>query len=296
MKEMTIEEKAKAYDEAINVARSKIKNDKNHILYEEDITDIFHELKEKESEDERIRKALIQNLKERFGTKGTMGGILDMPRVLAWLEKQDKEEYALKSCKDEDVRKFAQYIEKQAKAYEFNLPNRGYDIYAFAKDILVWLERQDEQKPEIEEINGEDYGIDGLWHAQRILERTLGSVEGYQSDDGILDHKAAITAVKKLYEQKPAEWSKKDEKIWKELIEEVKDQFDSIPAPDCRDKEDEKVLKQLNKWLTWLKSLRHQKQWKPSEKQKKALKWVLTVPYCRYEKEINELLEQLEQL
>lgn len=42
----------------------------------------------KESEDERIRKALMQNLKERFGTKGNMGKSLDMPDVLAWLEKQ----------------------------------------------------------------------------------------------------------------------------------------------------------------------------------------------------------------
>lgn len=62
-------------------------------------------------------------------------------RVKNWLEKQWKKEYALKSSKDEDVRKFMQYIEKEAKAYKFNLPNRSYDIYAFAKDILAWLER-----------------------------------------------------------------------------------------------------------------------------------------------------------
>ena len=68
------------------------------------------------------------------------------------LERQGKEEYALKSFKDEDVRKFKQCIEKQAKAYEFNLPNRGYDIYAFAKDLLVWLEKQGEQKFPIEKL------------------------------------------------------------------------------------------------------------------------------------------------
>ena len=49
-----------------------------------------------------------------------------------------------------------------------------------------------------EEVNGEDYGIDGLYHAQTILEKTLGKVEGYQSDDGILSHKCAIAAVKKI--------------------------------------------------------------------------------------------------
>ena len=66
--------------------------------------------------------------------------------TIASLEEQSKEEYRLKSFKDEDVRKFMQYIEKQAKAYEFNLPNRSYDIYAFAKDLLVWLEKQGEQE------------------------------------------------------------------------------------------------------------------------------------------------------
>lgn len=71
-------------------------------------------------------------------------------------------------------------------------------------------EKKELKKIEDEEYNGDDYGIDGLWHAQRILEKTLGSVDGYQSDDGILEHKAAITAVKKLYEQKPS-WSYEDE-------------------------------------------------------------------------------------
>ena len=55
--------------------------------------------------------------------------------TIACLEEQSKEEYRLKSSKDEDVRKFMQYIEKQ-------LPNRSYDKYAFAKDLLVWLEKQ----------------------------------------------------------------------------------------------------------------------------------------------------------
>ena len=76
--------------------------------------------------------------------------------TIASLEEQSKEEYRLKSSKDEDVRKFMQYIEKQAKAYEFNLPNRSYDIYAFAKDLLVWLEKQGKKsswKPSKEEMD-----------------------------------------------------------------------------------------------------------------------------------------------
>ena len=73
------------------------------------------------------------------------------------------------------------------------------------------FEKKELKKIQDEEYNDEDYGIDGLYHAQRILEKTLGKVDGYQSDDGILEHKCAITAVKKLYEHKPTNWSKEDE-------------------------------------------------------------------------------------
>lgn len=77
--------------------------------------------------------------------------------TISCLEEQGKKEYVLKSSKDEDVRKFMQYIEKQAKAYEFNiLLNRSYDIYAFAKDLLVWLEKQGKKsswKPSKEEMD-----------------------------------------------------------------------------------------------------------------------------------------------
>lgn len=78
-------------------------------------------------------------------------------------------------------------------------------------------EKKKLKKIDDEEVNGEDYGIDGLWHAKRILEKTLGSVSGYQTDDGILDHKAAITAVKKLYKQKPT-WSEEDGKKLSDIL------------------------------------------------------------------------------
>ena len=57
---------------------------------------------------------------------------------------------------------------------------------------------------------GEDYGIDGLYAAVDILQKTLGEVDGYQTDDGILEHECAISAVKKLYEQNPT-WSEEDD-------------------------------------------------------------------------------------
>ena len=190
---MTEKEKAKAYDEAIEIAKKwynelkesedeKIKNAiLNHLkkmwgncqddvcgVHVEDAIDWLEKQRDKDKliqelgeykvkytqevlekyinsmsnkDDERLRKTAIAFLKD-FAEQGYENAI----ECIDWLEKQGKEEYGLKSFKDEDVRKFMQYIEKQAKAYEFNLPNRSYDIYAFAKDLLVWLEKQSEQE------------------------------------------------------------------------------------------------------------------------------------------------------
>lgn len=64
-----------------------------------------------------------------------------------------------------------------------------------------------------------------------------------------------------FYELKESE----DERTRKELIAEVKHQIEYIPAPDCRDKEDEKTLKQLNSWLAWLE--------KQGKKKQSAIMW-----------------------
>lgn len=96
---------------------------------------------------------------------------------------------------------------------------------------------------EFGEYDGDDYGIDSLWHARRILKKTLGKVDGYQSDDGILEHKCAISAVDKLYKQKPS-WSAEEtfmvQRICKYLDAAKKYYVDSSEVRECID---------------WLKSL-----------------------------------------
>ena len=127
-----------------------------------------------------------------------------------------------------------------------------------------WLEKQGEQK-HAELPKGEDYGIDSLWHAQSILEKTLGKVEGYQSDDGILEHECAINAVKELYEQKPA-WSEEDT----ERIEFI--------SALCTDKQGEcssystmyRACSEAKDWLNSLKDrIHHKQEW--SEEDEAAL-------------------------
>ena len=91
MKELTIEEKAKAYDKALNTAREILAHtSENYLcthLTKEDIKEMysrfFPELKE--SEDERIRTAIIHFISH---TPTVPKGIIGKETMLAWLEKQ----------------------------------------------------------------------------------------------------------------------------------------------------------------------------------------------------------------
>ena len=127
------------------------------------------------------------------------------------------------------------------------------------EQILEWLEKQKEQKPNIEicphsiksksyketgyPIENCDYGLE---IALDILEKTLGEVDGYQTDDGLSEHQTAIKAVKDtMKEQKPAEWSEEDERIIESLIsliETISEYY--IPSVATR-----------NGYVAWLKSL-----------------------------------------
>lgn len=141
-----------------------------------------------------------------------------------------------------------------------------------------------EQKSE-ELPNGEDYGIDSLYHAARILEKTLGEVEGYESDDGILEHKCAIEAVKRLYKQKPA-WSKEDEIMFKNTIALIETIEDDNEAHDG-----------FGDVKFWLKSLKERYTWKPSEEQIRVLEYYMNVLNCNEHKEVLfGLYEQLKSL
>ena len=106
---MTIEEKAKAYDKALNIAKEILDHtSENYLcthLTKEDVKDMyirfFPELKE--SEDERIRKELTKHLKE--GVEGYMpaGDSSDYRRWLDWLEKQDKSSDQIHYWTEEEI-------------------------------------------------------------------------------------------------------------------------------------------------------------------------------------------------
>ena len=89
MKELTIEQKAQRYDEAIQRAHDFCKRwdgieVDNSTLVIKEVKEIFPELKERE--DERIRKALIRAFKSLNTIKVWSG--IEHTDIIAWLEKQ----------------------------------------------------------------------------------------------------------------------------------------------------------------------------------------------------------------
>lgn len=89
MKKLTIEQKAQAYDEAFERAKEEWSNnlDSAYKNYREHLEIIFPELKE--SEDEKIRKAIIDYF--RWNTDSQLLNEFTNREVFDWLEKQGKQ-------------------------------------------------------------------------------------------------------------------------------------------------------------------------------------------------------------
>ena len=136
--------------------------------------------------------------------------------------------FIYKSSNNGVINKYASYNKFGFEGEHYLVLNDGYVIPATKeqRDTLMKamadagytfdFEKKELKVIENEEYDGEDYGIDSLWHAKNILEKTLGKVDGYQTDDGILDHKCAISAVNKLCKEDAKitnRWNPSDEHI-----------------------------------------------------------------------------------
>jgi hypothetical protein len=89
MKELSIEEKAKAYDWAIKRVEDIVggKCPKPFVFTEGLFDYIFPELKE--SDDKKVRKTLIKFFEDWHTTNSHCYGV-PLPKILSWLEKQDE--------------------------------------------------------------------------------------------------------------------------------------------------------------------------------------------------------------
>jgi hypothetical protein len=230
-------------EETLKIARNLIEKDPSLTDW---VISKFPELKE--SEGDRIRKAIRYAIGQSTHTDDTLINGVSSEEALAWLEKQcgqnlDTDFSDLRTWKyivdavwteKEGIGQYldSPFTEEVAKKLQKRFGNIEQILANSAKTCkdeqkpAKW-HREDEQNlnaclgyipdeflrrwltdiihvkydKSVELPKGEDYGIDGLYAAVDILKKTLGKVDGYQSDDGILEHKCAITAVKKLYEQ-----------------------------------------------------------------------------------------------
>ena len=137
-------------------------------------------------------------------------GWCDSYFIPATKEQRDKLEKSMADAGyafDFDEKKLKKIEQKPADEVEPKFHKGDWVIYKQGKEL---------KEIEDEEYNDEDYGIDGLWHAKNILEKSLGKVDGYQTDDGILDHKCAISSVSKLYKE-----DAKIKNMWKPSEEQI---------------------------------------------------------------------------
>ena len=84
MKELSIEDKAKAYDEVISKLKGFMAQGVDPLITRADVQDFFPELKE--SEDENVRKGIISHL--QYLAKYCSESMPDVDKWIAWLEKQ----------------------------------------------------------------------------------------------------------------------------------------------------------------------------------------------------------------
>ena len=123
MKELSIEEKAKRYDEALTKAKNIVNSINVGLIGKDSFEAVFPELKE--SEDERIRKWLIKDMNRRLSCWTSTE--VTKEQVLAWLEKQGE--------KVKPIEGFDTEFERQVSYLIASAMNKDYE---YTKDFVKW--------------------------------------------------------------------------------------------------------------------------------------------------------------
>ncbi len=181
MKELSIEEKAKAYDEAIERGK-RIQNTPYTAHW-----DIMKEVAEhllpalKESEDERIRLKLIEAVKRDM----VVGGTNDKQLAIAWLEKQGKQEPVKLSEEDETIKTIKCALLSCCKGSLLNY-ELSYDGYEKCLSWLKSIRPQNTWKPSDEQMKALDDALS--------LAKNCG-------EEGAFDLRTLYEQLKKLMEE-----------------------------------------------------------------------------------------------
>ena len=250
MKELSIEEKAKAYDYAIKrLEYIKTGKCQKTFVFTEGLFDyIFPELKE--SDDELMIQyfkdlAPFDNADELYEKYG-----FSHKDAIAWLEKQ---------CGHSKFINGIQVMDKVTRNEDGVLVNLS--------QLNRVANKQGEQKLLYVNDNAKEMFIKAL---ERVEEQNK---KGYKLTDCDKnswweDFKAYTSCI---IEQKPASWSKEDEKQAR--------QIERIVHDGCT----QKLQKQI---ADWFESLKERYTWKPSEEQMNTLEYYMHTLICNEHKEV----------
>jgi len=270
MKELSIEEKAQRYDEAIEIAK-EINNEQRAQPFNV-MTRVFPELKM--SEDERIRKELIDYFSASHATDTFRG--IPFDKVVAWLEKQGEPiDKIVKRAMTEKQRVLLTETNGDAN---IDWDTRSLQdvklLLEYGLDYIKKLEKQSEhwlnslkdrvQPQPKQEWKQENTG--DLTDFENAMMHIGGSFFGENAGLDPNDTNAIKEQANFLLELVPSkEWSEEDENRFNNLIFLV----------ECS-KENEPTKKGFINFIHRLKSTNYQKQWKPTEEQLDIIDMILT--------------------
>jgi hypothetical protein len=269
MKELSIEEKAKRYDEALERAKMEMSKDgmKNDVIAIHLAETIFPELKG-ESEDERISKEIIKYL-EQTVPHHHRDEVLKSKEWTAWLEKQGEKEsdprykYLKELLASDNIYQMAMndYMVQEAKTKAINA------LSELEIGKLLGIEKQGEQKPAAWSEEDDNCLLTIIAEFSKCAGKSVSKDEWMRCNDFLNSPKNKV--------QPKVEWSKEDEANLNEALSYIKDD----------------ALKEF------IKSLRPQKQWKPSCFQIEAIESATeNCAYSEYKDSLKELIKQLKNL
>ena len=239
MKELSIEEKAKAYDEALERAKEiNREHSKNGFKPSDDVLYIFPDLKE--SEDERIRKKLIHLVTKSHEQGGYALHKDEAEDMIAWLKKQGEQKLNVNDNAKEMFIKALERVEEQnAKGYKLT----DCDKNSWWEDFKNYTSCTIEQKPTgwSEKLIADVFEMVGL--AKIVRE---------QENDALtraLQFAMIELAKYSVVPQIRQEWSEEDDRMLDKCIKAACSNY--YPG--------------ISSVRDWLKSLKERYAWKPSD-------------------------------
>ena len=167
MKEISIEEKARRYDNAKYIMKEYIESGIAGVIAENTIRKAFPELKE--SEDERVRKELITHCRNTRCV--TEEGAERIAKWIAWLEKQEQKP----AWSEEDETVLGNLI------YALANDRIGNDRDEYV-DWLKSLRPQNTWRPSDEQIKVLEFFIPYVTKCSIVLEKSKGTLLSLLSD------------------------------------------------------------------------------------------------------------------